>query len=290
MSWFINLLASGCLYFLCGFAVRLSYSTTRAFCFSHAVAMSTAPYVSMVVASRLGAPPWLAGVFGVLAGSMPAFVYQSIVGRWMRCRNIAGWQQMLASLGYLIVVQNILALMFSDQAQLWLQRSSLHTIPWIGERISVARILLLGAASFVAISGWMVLSMSRVGIRIRGTASTPELAEIMGVNVEKVRIEASLWSCTVAALVGVLVAADVDMTPGAGLPLLLIGMVIGIVGGMGSIGSLALGAFFLASFQQIAARFVQSSWIDSIAYFGLIIVVIWRPLGFGGRRLKKMEI
>jgi branched-chain amino acid transport system permease protein len=282
--------AAGSLIFLCCLVVHLSYSTTRVFSFSHAAAISFAPYVSMVAASRLGASPWVAVLVGVIFGAVPAFGYEFVVGRWMRNREIPGWQQMLASLGYLIVVQNTLALTFGDQAQLWLQRASLETFPWLGGRITVARILLCSSALIVAIIVWIVLSRTRVGMKIRGTASSPELAEIMGVEVEQIRMTAVMSSCVVAALAGVLAAADVDMTPGAGFPLFLAGMAAAIVGGMTSIGSLVLGALFLASCQQFAARFVHGSWIDSAAYLGLILVLIWKPLGFSGRRLKKVEV
>jgi branched-subunit amino acid ABC-type transport system permease component len=290
MSVFINLLAAACLYYLCAFTVQLSYSTSRVFCFSHAAAISAAPYMTLIAVKTLNAPLWLAAFWGVVAGAVFGFGYQALVGRWMRHRGVAEWQQMLASLGYFVVVENILVLAFGDQPRVWLGYSSQHALTWAGTEVTLARYLIIGSAIVVALAGGVTLFRCSVGRSIRGAASSPDLLPLIGINPEHVRRTASLWSCTLAALVGVLASGDVDMTPGAGLPLFLAGMVAAIVAGVGSFGGLIVAAFFLAGCQQFAAVFLHSSWIDSAVYFGLILTLLAKPLGFSGRRLRKVEV
>ncbi|MFZ1545916.1 MAG: hypothetical protein WAT12_02290, partial [Candidatus Nitrotoga sp.] len=89
---------------------------------------------------------------------------------------------------------------------------------------------------------------------------------------------------------GMLSALDTDMTPTMGFRLMLFGIMVFIIGGMGSYRGLVFGALLLGLCQQIVAHFVDSKWMDAIAFFILIAFLIWKPLGFSGRRLKKIEI
>jgi len=93
-----------------------------------------------------------------------------------------------------------------------------------------------------------------------------------------------------AAIAGILVAFDTDLTPTMGFNLLLYGVVAMIIGGVGSIWGLVGGAFLLATAQHLGAYYIDSKWMDAIAYAILILFLIWKPLGFSGKRLKKVEL
>lgn len=92
------------------------------------------------------------------------------------------------------------------------------------------------------------------------------------------------------AVAGILVAFDVDMTPTMGFKWLLYGVVAMIIGGVGSYWGLIGGAFLLATSQHIAAYYIGNQWMDAVAYIILILFLIVKPLGFSGKRLKKIEI
>jgi branched-chain amino acid transport system permease protein len=44
------------------------------------------------------------------------------------------------------------------------------------------------------------------------------------------------------------------------------------------------------STQHLAAYYIGSQWMDAVAYIILILFLIAKPLGFSGKRLKKIEI
>ena len=92
------------------------------------------------------------------------------------------------------------------------------------------------------------------------------------------------------ACAGILVAADVDMTPTMGFDWLLYGVVAMIIGGMGRTRYMVLGALLLATAQHLAAFFLDSKWMNATAYIILIVFLCFRPYGFSGRRLKKTEV
>jgi len=93
-----------------------------------------------------------------------------------------------------------------------------------------------------------------------------------------------------AAVASILIAFDTDMRPTMGFSWLLYGVVAMIIGGVGSNWGLVGGALLLATAQHLSAYYIGSQWMDAVAYIILILFLIARPLGFSGKRLKKIEI
>jgi branched-chain amino acid transport system permease protein len=75
-----------------------------------------------------------------------------------------------------------------------------------------------------------------------------------------------------------------------GFHLLINGVIVMIIGGVGSIAGILGGALLLATAQHLAAYRLGSGWMDAVAFLILIGFLIWKPLGFSGRRLKKVEM
>ena len=144
--------------------------------------------------------------------------------------------------------------------------------------------------SRVVISVLSLYHFTKLGIQMRAITSNQALATIFGINAEKVILFACMIGSCLASTTGILVAFDTDMTPTMGFKFFLYGIIVMIIGGVGSSWGLILGALCLASAQQLGAYYIDTKWIDAIAYAILILFLIWKPLGFSGQRLKKIEI
>ena len=75
-----------------------------------------------------------------------------------------------------------------------------------------------------------------------------------------------------------------------GFHVFLYAVVAMIIGGVGSFKGLIGGALLLATAQHLSAYYIDSKWMDVMAYIILILFLIWKPLGFSGKRLRKIEI
>ena len=93
-----------------------------------------------------------------------------------------------------------------------------------------------------------------------------------------------------AGIAGILVALDVDMTPTMGMNALMMGVVVVIIGGVGSIPGIALGALLLGFAQHFGVWKISSQWQDTIAFVILILFLLFRPQGFLGKKVKKVSI
>ena len=100
-----------------------------------------------------------------------------------------------------------------------------------------------------------------------------------------IAIGSALMACA-----GILIAADIDMTPTMGFDWLMYGVVAMIIGGMGKMRYMILGALLLATAQQLSAYFLDSKWMNATAYIILVVFLYFRPFGFSGKKLKKTEV
>jgi len=197
---------------------------------------------------------------------------------------------LIASLGVYVVLQNVISMIWGDDTtsiRTWEVKTG-HEI--LGAYITDVQIITI-IVSIVLFAGMLVfMKYSKIGKNIRAISSNEELSKVFGIKSNSVILWAFGIGSALAAVAGILVACDTDMTPTMGFNLLLYGMVAMIIGGVGSTWGLVGGALLLATAQHLAAYYIDSKWMDAVAYIILILFLIWKPLGFSGKRLKKIEI
>ena len=93
-----------------------------------------------------------------------------------------------------------------------------------------------------------------------------------------------------AAPAAILIMMDRGGTPDMGMEAILIAAIAVIVGGIGSVPGAALGALIIGLAQNLGVMKIPSEWQAAIAFGVLLVVVIVRPHGLLGKKLKKAEI
>jgi branched-subunit amino acid ABC-type transport system permease component len=111
-----------------------------------------------------------------------------------------------------------------------------------------------------------------------------------GINSDRVIFWAVALGSVLAGIAGILVALDVDMTPTMGMNALLMGVAAVIIGGVDSLPGVALGALLLGMAQHLGVWKISSQWQDAIAFFILLMFLLFRPQGFLGKRVKKVSV
>ena len=121
---------------------------------------------------------------------------------------------------------------------------------------------------------------------MRAVANDSELARVAGIESDKIILLTFALGSALAGIAGILVALDVDMTPTMGMNALMMGVVAVIIGGVGSIPGIALGALLLGMAQHLGVWFISSQWQDAIAFVILLLFLLFRPQGFLGKKVK----
>ena len=142
---------------------------------------------------------------------------------------------------------------------------------------------------FLVIGLHLLLTQTKFGISLRATVENPELAQVMGINTE--RIIAFSWFLTggFAGLAGSLLPLWLQGHPGVGFQLLLSVFAASILGGLRSIYGAMIGAIIVGLAEilgSVALANVLGTWI--VAYSLLIpltvmsVILLILPEGISG--------
>ena len=197
---------------------------------------------------------------------------------------------LLASLGMYIVLQNTISMVFGDDTKSIRSGIVREGLPVFGARITPIQVVIICTSIVLVLLTALWLKKSRMGKAMRAVANDAELAQISGIDSDRVVLWTFGVGSALAGVAGILVALDVDMTPTMGMNALMMGVVAVIIGGVGSIPGVAMGALLLGLAQHLGVWKISSQWQDAIAFIILFVFLLFRPQGFLGRKVKKAEV
>lgn len=154
----------------------------------------------------------------------------------------------------------------------------------LGVRVSYQRLVVLAAVAVVLLATWFLLNRTRLGLAIRATANDLEIANLMGMNVNRVAMLTVAISATLAAVAGVVVAPVFVVDPFMWLSPLVTMLAIVVLGGLGSLKGSLIGAFIIGFVEAVTVFAVPSGAFlkGAVALTIMVVVLLIRPEGLFG--------
>jgi branched-chain amino acid transport system permease protein len=289
-QFFINVILSSAVYLLIAQSFSQMYYATKFFNLAHATIITIAAYFVYLFSKQLSLNLFFTVVLAVTITIIIGVSTWELIFNSLFRRSNNSFLLLIASLGLYIVLQNIISIIWGDESKsLHFSDISTGYVIFSGYITGVQIVTIIVSLSLF-IATHLFQKKTRIGLIIRAVSSNNELSNIFGINSNKAILWTFVMGSALAAVAGILVAFDTDMMPTMGFNLLLSGIVVMIIGGVGSTWGLIGGSFILATAQHLGAYYIDSKWMDAIAYFILILFLIWKPLGFSGKLLKKTQI
>jgi len=289
MQILINIILSGAIYLLVALSFMLIYYSAKFLNISHAIILTISAYISFSI-QQLNISLFIVIPLAIIITILIGISLEIIVFRNLRKSKNHSFVLLIASIGIYVILQNIISLIWGDETKSIRTGVVKAGNEVMGAYITDIQIIIIISCVLLFLCVVALLNITSFGRQIRAVSSNEELADIFGINSNKIILWAFVLGSGLAAIAGILVAFDTDITPTMGFNLLIYGIVAMIIGGVGSTWGLVGGAFLLATAQHLGAYYIDSKWMDAIAYIILILFLIWKPLGFSGKRLKKIEI
>lgn len=286
----INTIIAGSIYALIAIGFSLIYSTTKFFHFAHGVVFTLGAYFAYLYVSIIGLPLVASILIAILSATIIGILIELIVYRPLRRIGTTPLILLLSSLGIYIVLQNIISIVFGDDTKTLRSGIVQEGIAIFGSRITPVQITIVIVSVALLIGCWVLMRYTKMGRAMRAIASDQNLALVSGIDTDKVILFVFALGSTLAAVAAILISYDIDMTPTMGMNALMMGVVAVIVGGVGSIPGAALGGFLLAFAQNFGVWKISSQWQDAIAFIVLLIFLLYRPNGFFGKKIRKVEV
>jgi branched-chain amino acid transport system permease protein len=184
------------------------------------------------------------------------------------------------------------------------------TIPKVNLASFVAGIVLLGLLS-------LFVTRTTLGLSMRAAAEDLAAARLVGINVNRVVATAFAIGAALAAVAGLLYSVQAgQINPYMGFTPVLKAFIAAVIGGFGSISGAVLGGYVLGFLEVLVTSlagigdllpagsvppelrtFLQqwlpsglASWRDAVVFVVLILVLLVRPQGILGRRVREDEL
>jgi branched-chain amino acid transport system permease protein len=216
-------------------------------------------------------------------------------------RNAPRLAPLITAIGVSIVLQNLAMITWGRGYQKFpdvfdinnLLQSSINLL---GATLTPVKIAILLVTLITLCALWLLVNHTKLGRAMRATAQNPQVAQLMGVNINQTISVTFATGSALGGLAGIMVAANYGQAdPYMGFMLGLKAFAAAVLGGIGNLAGAVVGGLLLGLIESLGAGyigtlsggFLGSHYQDIFAFLVLISVLVFRPSGLLGERLSE---
>lgn len=272
----LNGLMTGALYGLMAMGLAQIYGVSRMVNFAHGEMIVFCMY-GFIVGYTLGIPLILLLLLIPLIASIFGFLLQKHLINPLHEKNEHA--QFVAMAAFAVILSNGQTLLFGEHAQSlnwkisFLQFYNLDPTKLMVSILTMLTVII--THYFLKYHPW--------GLMMRAVADAPKGAEIIGINVGRIKAMSVALGMLLMSITGFFLLLFMDASPHVGGQLTLLSFVIVIAGGLGHMMGAFVAGLCIGCVESFTAFYLNPS-MKTLASFGvLILVLIFRPQGIMGR-------
>ena len=290
----LNGVQLGTMLFLMASGLTLVFGVMGLINLAHGSFYMVGAYATAAVTASTGS--FLIGLAaGMTAAALVGALVELLVIR--RLYHRPHLDQVLATFALILIFSEGTRWLFGS-SPLWLSPPSWLTgfVTLPGEtRYPIYQLMLIGVGVAIAIGLYLLISRTRLGMRIRAGESDREMIGALGVDISRLYTIVFALGAALAGLAGALVGAIQSVQVGMGEPVLILAFVVIVIGGIGSIKGALFGAllvgivdtlgrvylplFFQTFMPPSEATGVGSSLAAMLIYILMAVILAFKPKG-----------
>jgi neutral amino acid transport system permease protein len=280
----VNGIVTGTYFALGAVGLALVFGVLRLVNFAHGDMLTFAAYMALLFSTTLQLPIVAALAVGTLATAALAAGSELVLWRPMRGRGAGGFQLLLITIGLAFVIRNAIQF-FAGSTPRTLNVDVTTALDLFGHvRIGRTQLVAVVVGLVALLLVGLLLRATRIGKEMRALADNTSLAEVSGIDTQRVILVTWALAGGLAGLAGVVSAAAIGvMTPNFGWVLLLSLFAAAVLGGLKSAYGALVGGLLLGLVEEWSTMFVDSRWKFAIGFGVLIVALLVRPTGLLGR-------
>ena len=282
----ISGIAQGCIYGLIALGIVLIYKATETVSFAQGELMMLGAFIGLLVMTALGFPFWVAFAAAVLAMGAFGIVLERLVIRPILGQPAFSIVMLTIGIGYvargaITMLPNIgtethtLAVPYKDQV--W----NLGTLV-----LNVEQMVIIAATVLLSAVLYAMFKYSKLGVAMQAASQNQLAAYYMGIPVK--RLNGLVWglAAAVAAIAGLLLAPITFVHANMGF-IGLKAMPAAVVGGFGSLPGAIVGGLIIGVVESLSGFYLPEGFKDIAAYVVVLIMLVVKPNGLFGEKLRK---
>lgn len=237
----LNGLQLGVMLFLMAAGLTLIFGVMGLINLAHGSLYMIGAFACAVVASATGSF-WLGLIASLIAAAAAGAIMEVVVIRRLYDRDHL--DQVLATFALILIFSEGSRWLFGS-LPLYLDIPAVlqGAVPLPGGgQYQLYRLAIIGVGIAVALGLYLLISRTRLGMRIRAGESDREMIAALGVDIQTLYTIVFALGAGLAGLAGALVGALQSVQVGMGEPVLILAFVVIVIGGIGSIKGALIGA------------------------------------------------
>ena len=293
-------LTLGSIYALIALGYTLVYGVLRLINFAHSEVFMIGIFASLFALHGLGADSpqhgfalagtlLFAALIAMAASGLAAVAIERIAYRPLRRRGAPRLAALISAIGMSLFLQEIFALRYGRDLRGFpriLEKERLFGL--FGADVRSDKVLVFVAAVVLMVALDRFVHRTRLGRGIRAVAQNPDVASLMGVDINRVIVITFLLGGIMAGAAGMLFGIffeqaryNIGFLPG------IKAFTAAVLGGIGNVRGALLGGFSLGLLEQYGATVLGGQWRDVFAFTVLVAVLMFRPTGLLGEALER---
>ena len=295
----INGLTLGSVYAVVALGYTMVYGIIQLINFAHGEVVMIGAMVAFSVISALAGtavPP----VLIVLAGILVAIPVCMLVGYAMEriayrpLRGAPRLAPLITAIGISIILQHVALLVWSRNPLAFPQIIPLASYDVGGAIITGVQIAIILTSVLMMGGLTLMVYRTKLGIAMRATSQNPQVAGLMGIDIDRVIAFTFIVGAALGAVAGVMVGTYYGVAHySMGALLGMKAFSAAVLGGIGNLAGAMLGGILLGIVEALTAGYIGdltnnvfgSNYQDVFAFLVLIAVLVFRPSGLLGERV-----
>ena len=191
--------------------------------------------------------------------------------------------QLLMTFGLLMILEDLIRLIWGpNPLSATNVYASLGSILIAGDRYPAYNLLIIAVGILAAVFLWAFIYRTRFGVLLRATSQDKRMASALGVNVNRIYIQAFTLGCFMAGLGGAIVVPSQSAVLGMGVDALVLAFIVVVIGGLGSLEGALAGALIVGVVREAGITLFPEVEL-AVLYLIAAFVLLVRPAGLFGR-------
>lgn len=286
-------LSTGAIYALMSTALVLVWRSTRVINFAQAGQAVLTTYIGYEITTRSGSY-WIGFIAAVLSGALigagiDRFFMRPIFKR-VKSGPIVMIAPVVATLGLLGIIQAIVGFIWGLNYLTIAAPISTEGIKVFGSVIAFSpfNLMVLISVTLSMILLTILFQKTNLGLALRASAYSPEIAKLSGIKVEAIRTIGWALAGAAGGLAGMLYVPGSYLYPNSMEVLLVFGFIAAVIGGLDSLFGAVAGAMILGFAINFSTTYISYKLVFPTAFVILILVLLIKPGGvFSSKKGRK---
>jgi len=271
-------LSTGMIYAAIALSLVLIWRGTRVLNYSQGGMAMFTTYVALIVINKTGSY-WLGFVIALAAGlALGAFLERTVVRPTLGKPPL---NAVIVTIGLLIFLEGLAGIVYGGQYRSFPPAYSIRGIKAGSLALGISPDGLFTAAAVLAAAGVLALvfQYTSVGLRLRATAFSPDVARLLGVRIGRVLTLGWALAGLLGALAGLLVTPTTFLYPNSMDAIFVLGFTAAVIGGLDSPVGAVAGGLILGVLLSYVGGYLGSDLVEIAGLAALVAVLMVRPAG-----------